>query len=75
CANISLDIDSNQEVVDVCRAWREEREFVAQETAILTTIETLRDIDFSESEIREKIMAKYNLSEKKAAEYMIQRIA
>lgn len=23
CANIAIDIDSNEEVIDVCKAWKE----------------------------------------------------
>ncbi|MCD7772091.1 MAG: Rpn family recombination-promoting nuclease/putative transposase [Oscillospiraceae bacterium] len=71
CANISLDIDSNEEVIDMCKAWSDAQ----KDSAILATVETLRDLNFVEAEIKEKIMAKYNLAENEAREYMLKKSA
>ncbi len=67
CANISLDIDSDEEVIDVCKAWKDE--------AIVTTIETLREVNISDPVIEEKIMAKYNLTESEAKDFLLKKSA
>ncbi|MCD7814815.1 MAG: hypothetical protein LUH20_12355 [Lachnospiraceae bacterium] len=48
---------------------------VRTEAAITATIDTLRDVGVSEGEIKAKIMTKYNLSEKEAKDYMMEKIA
>ncbi len=67
CANISLDIDSDEEVIDVCKAWKDE--------AIVTTIETMREVNISDPVIEEKIMAKYNLTESEAKDFLLKKSA
>lgn len=75
CANISLDIDSNQEVVDVCKAWSDAQNDAARKAAILSAIEAWREVGISETEIKQKIMAKYNLTDQEATEYMLKKSA
>lgn len=48
---------------------------IMDEVRIEATIDTLRDVGISESEIKEKIMAKFKLSEKEAKSYMEKKIA
>ena len=55
----------------MCKAWSDAQ----KDSAILATVETLRDLNFMEAEIKEKIMAKYNLTEKEAKEYMLKKSA
>ncbi len=70
-ANISLDIDSNEEVVDMCKAWSDAQ----KDSAIFATIDTWREVPISEAEIKDKIMAKYNLNESEAKNYMLKKSA
>ncbi|MCD8214714.1 MAG: PD-(D/E)XK nuclease family transposase [Clostridiales bacterium] len=47
----------------------------AKESAILTLIEAYREFNVAESDIKEKIMKKFDISEAKAKEYMLGRSA
>ncbi|MCD7847732.1 MAG: hypothetical protein LUG49_06875 [Oscillospiraceae bacterium] len=67
CANIAIDIDSNEEEIDMCKAWKDE--------AIVTTIETLREVNISDAVIKEKIMTKYSLTEREAKDYLLEKSA
>ncbi|MCC8125899.1 MAG: hypothetical protein LIO92_00655 [Clostridiales bacterium] len=51
----------------MCKAWREE--------SILATIEAWREVEIPEADIKKRIMAKYDLTEKEAAEYMLKKSA
>ena len=75
CANISIEIDSNQEVVDMCKAWSDAQTDAARKAAILSAIEAWREVGISETEIKQKIKAKYNLTEQEATEYMLKKSA
>ncbi len=75
CANIAIDIDSNEEEIDVCKAWRDERDFVAKESAITSAIETARQFGISDVAILENIMNRFSLTESEAKGYMLKKIA
>lgn len=79
CANISLDIDSNQEVVDVCRAWREAQEdaarSAAKNAAINSAIDTARRYGISDDKILADIIAQFSLTEEEANKFMIKKSA
>ncbi len=71
CAKISIDDNPGKEVVDVCKAWDDR----AKDSAILSAIDMCRELGVSEREIKTRIMAKYNLTKKEAAEYMVKKSA
>ena len=50
-------------------------EDMRNEATILGAIETLRDLAFSEVEIKDRIVAKYNLTEAEAKNYMLKKSA
>ncbi len=79
CANIKLDINPEEGVVSLCKAWEdaaiEAKSEGLKEGSILSAIDTYREFELSESEIQTKIMAKYNLTEEEAANYMIKKSA
>ncbi|MCD8106528.1 MAG: Rpn family recombination-promoting nuclease/putative transposase [Oscillospiraceae bacterium] len=75
CANISLDIDSNEEVIDVCKAWRDERDYVAKESSIRSAIDTARQFGISDDAILDNIVSRFNLTEGEAKEYMLKKSA
>ncbi len=67
CANISIDIDSNEEVIDMCKAWKDE--------AIVVTIETARRYGASDEKIVADIMEQYKLTDKEAKDYLFEKSA
>ncbi len=67
CANVDIEIDSSKEMINMCKAWQDAK----KETAILTAIELWRDEKISDEIIKKRIMAKYNLSDKEAEDYML----
>ncbi len=48
---------------------------IMEEIAVLTLIDGYRDINMLETEIKQRIMKKYNLSEEEADSYMLEQIA
>ncbi|MCD8106825.1 MAG: Rpn family recombination-promoting nuclease/putative transposase [Oscillospiraceae bacterium] len=75
CANISLDIDSDEEVIDVCKAWRDERDLVAKESSIRSAIDTARRYGIANDEILADITAQFSLTEKEAETYLLKESA
>ncbi|MCD8067444.1 MAG: hypothetical protein LUE87_00850, partial [Lachnospiraceae bacterium] len=71
CANISLDIDSNQEVVDVCGAWKEEQ----QNAAIKSSIDTARRYGISDDRILADIISQFGLTKEEARSYLMKESA
>lgn len=71
CANVNIKIDSNQEVVDMCKAWSDAQ----AEAAILAYIESARHYGASDAVIMADIMKKYNLTEEQAKDYMLKKSA
>ncbi|MCC8196586.1 MAG: hypothetical protein LIO49_07305 [Ruminococcus sp.] len=59
----------------MCKAWSDAQKDAERNGAILGTIDAWREVQISEIEIKNKIMAKYNLTEKEAAEYMLKKSA
>ncbi len=67
----------------MCKAWQDAQEEAAREAAtkaatkaareaaILTAIELWRDDEVSDEIIKKRIMAKYNLSDEEAEDYML----
>ncbi len=73
--NADFKIERKETVTDMCYAverWKADSE---RKGTILGTIDTYRELRFSESEIMERIMTKYNLTEEEATEYMIKKSA
>ncbi len=75
CANVNIKIDSNQEVVDMCKAWSDAQAEAARNAAILATIETARQYKVAEDVILADIMKKYSLTEEQAKGYMLKKSA
>ncbi|MCD7772319.1 MAG: hypothetical protein LUH23_09600 [Oscillospiraceae bacterium] len=50
-------------------------EDMRNEATILGAVETLRDLAFSETEIKNRIMVKYNLTESEANNYLLKKSA
>ncbi len=66
-----LEIDRREREVDMCAAvekWK-------KDATISSAIETLRDINFAEDDIKRRIIAKYNLTDEEAMEYMSKKSA
>ncbi len=55
----------------MCKAWSDAQE----NAAILSAIDAWREVAISETEIMNRIMAKYNLSESEARNYMLKKSA
>lgn len=68
---MNIKIDSNQEVVDMCKAWSDAQ----AEAAILAYIESARHYGASDAVIMADIMKKYNLTEEQAKDYMLKKSA
>ncbi|MCC8130191.1 MAG: Rpn family recombination-promoting nuclease/putative transposase [Ruminococcus sp.] len=75
CANISLDIDSNEEVVDMCKAWSDAREDAARTASILSAVDTARRYSISEDKILADIIEQFDLTEDEARGYMLKKSA
>ncbi|MCD8222868.1 MAG: Rpn family recombination-promoting nuclease/putative transposase [Clostridiales bacterium] len=71
CANISLDLDSNQEVIDVCKAWSDAQ----NDAAVKAVIKAFRGMNMSDGDIVEKIMEQFQLSKKDAETYLARKSA
>ncbi len=48
-------------------------EDLTRESAVFASIEAWRDVEISEDEIKRMIMAKYNLTEEQAKDYMLKK--
>ncbi|MCD7750473.1 MAG: hypothetical protein LUI10_01815 [Lachnospiraceae bacterium] len=59
----------------MCKAWSDAQKDAERNGMILGTIDAWREVEISEAEIKKKIMAKYDLTEKEAAEYMLKKSA
>lgn len=55
CANILLDIDSNQGVIDVCKAWSDAQKDAARNASILSAIDAWREVEIPEAEIKKRL--------------------
>jgi len=79
CANISIDIDSNEEVVDMCKAWSDAQEDAARRAArtasILATVKTARKYGATDEVIFSDIITQFDLTEKEAREYLLKESA
>ncbi|MCD7772208.1 MAG: Rpn family recombination-promoting nuclease/putative transposase [Oscillospiraceae bacterium] len=75
CANISLDIDSNEEEIDMCKAWKEEFEYGERNGLILGTVRTARKYGATDEAILADIIAQFNLTEKEAETYLLKESA
>ena len=64
--NTNYPIQRKETTTDMCNAIQK----IEERAAIKATIDTLRDVKFSEPDIKIKIMTKYNLSEEDACAYM-----
>ncbi|MCD7883043.1 MAG: Rpn family recombination-promoting nuclease/putative transposase [Lachnospiraceae bacterium] len=71
CANISLDLDSNQEVIDVCKAWSDAQ----NDAAVKAVIKAFRGMNMPDSDIVEKIMEQFQLSKEDAEAYLAKKSA
>ncbi len=63
--------ESEGGISQMCKLMEDMR----NEATILGAIETLRDLAFSEAEIKDRIIAKYNLTEAEAKNYMLKKSA
>ncbi|MCD7784759.1 MAG: hypothetical protein LUH18_04155 [Oscillospiraceae bacterium] len=79
CANIMIDIDSDEEVVDMCKAWSDAQEDAARRAArtasILATVKTARKYGATDEAIFSDIIAQFDLTEKEAREYLLKESA
>ncbi len=71
CANISLDIDSNEEVIDMCKAWSDAQ----KDAEIRSAVSTARRYGIPDSKIREDIVTQFGLTEDEAKGYLLKKIA
>lgn len=67
CANVNIKIDSNQEVVDMCKAWSDAQ----VDAEIKSAIDTARRYKISEDKILADIMKQFGLTEEQAKDYML----
>ncbi|MCD8325477.1 MAG: hypothetical protein LUC90_01985 [Lachnospiraceae bacterium] len=90
CANVRINVGTGKKVVNVCKGWedaiedareevrKEERE-AAQEreknSIISNSIEIYREMVLPETDIRQRIMLKYTLTEQEADSYMLSQSA
>ncbi len=90
CANVKINTETTQEVVNVCKGWedaiedareeaRQEEREAAQErekhSIIGNSIEIYREMVLPEADIRRRIMLKYTLTEQEADSYMLSQNA
>ncbi|MCD8222051.1 MAG: Rpn family recombination-promoting nuclease/putative transposase [Clostridiales bacterium] len=71
CANVNIKIDSNQEVVDMCKAWSDAQ----VDAEIKSAIDTARRYKISEDKILADIMKQFGLTEEQAKDYMLKESA
>lgn len=71
CANISIDIDSNEEVIDVCKAWSDAQ----RDTAVYAVIRALRGVNLSDSEILKALIDQFQINEEEAESYLTRKSA
>ncbi len=71
CANISLDIDSNEEVIDMCKAWSDAQ----KNAAIKSAVETARQFGGTDEAIIDNIMSRFDLTESEAKAYLLKEVA
>ncbi len=71
CANISLDIDSNEEVIDMCKAWSDAQ----KNAAIRSAVETARQFGGTDEAIIDNIMRRFDLTESEAKAYLLKEVA
>ncbi|MCD7807118.1 MAG: Rpn family recombination-promoting nuclease/putative transposase [Lachnospiraceae bacterium] len=86
CANVKINTETTQEVVNVCKGWedaiedareegRQEEREAAQTKIISNMIEVYREMLLPETDIRRRIMQKYALTEQDVDSYMMSQSA
>ncbi len=71
CANISIDIDSNEEAIDMCKAWSDAQ----RDTAVYAVIRALRGVNLSDSEILRALIDQFQINEEEAESYLAKKSA
>ncbi len=69
--NANIEIERTVKKTDMCEGLKK----LEEKAIILSAIETLRDINFAEDDIKRRIIAKYNLTDEEAMEYMSKKSA
>ena len=69
CTNIKIPISEGEQEVNVCKGLEDYAAEVAAEAAIHASIEAWQDVNIPKEEILSRIMQKYQLDEKTAADY------